>query len=1260
MAQILNSMANFNERTIEKLSFSIFRKFQMGLPENQGINFAEWNTNSNYIAVGGAQGMLRVVRLGLDPNQLDNKLSNALVVNQTLEGHNVTATVLNATWNENNQKLTTSDTSGLIIVWGIFNEQWYEEMINNRNKSVVVGIVWNNEGTKIAIAYADGTVIVGTLEGNRIWNKEFEMQLACCEWAPEGDMIIFGTAEGKVIVYDEMGNHHLDIPMVCLDSVELEVALIGKEKIQKEEIICMRYWSPTLKSKAIMDDIGKERKEEEEKTVRGTEVFTNQPVKAPILKDYTESDHIPDPVQPIPPDRPRFLVAYARGLIQLMHPIVVRIPNFNITGVKWSPNGAFIAVCGEDLDKEVNNRATIHFLSAYGQFLGYFRTLEYANITSICWEATGLIMIVVADGNLLVGTIRPEFKWGIMEDAVVYVYQKEDLYNYAVMFYDYKTDEKTSKILVNFEQLACHREHCILINRQDDGKQTQYFCQLCNNSGTALDYNITTIRPKIACVNSMAAVITDGFRYFIWHFVMPKANSMQAGVVLTGKSGEFELEEQQRKIEYGTKRLIGHKDEICAICIGDSFFLMALQSGGIYRVSLLDGVITTSYPSAPNIELLKLNCKFNRVAIVTPVDRVPFAISFYEFVENEMKKTYSVERKEIWGFEWDADDENMLAFRDRTRLFVYDGTSIQEQSQCTGIITYFQNLIVTAVQFDKLLLTPENPPKSAVQEISVKARVDVNSLLSSMKVDEAIDYAERNSHTELWKLIATYAMFNHKWESAEHCFVKLGDYYGVELIKKLRPMATNEQRNAELYFYKEDFETAENLFMQLDRRDLAVEMYSKVGEVQTAYDMAKHLDNNNRLKTEAQKELAEFHFDNLDFEEAAKEYTECGETGMRIESLINANLFGELEVLSRTLPDDSPHLERLGDAFQSRGMGDQAVECFLRKELLTKALNCCMELNQWQKAHFIAESNHMDNVEGLLGKFVVDLKGENDEKSLSALSLYMRAGRHLDAATIAFDASSFRSFIFFVKRTISVQIAKDRQSKFYPYEELKECYVLGAILVEQHRVGLKELKKIDKNNILDENMDEESGLSAEQSRILENTWRGAEAFHFMILAQQHFFDERVEDALQTSVVLSDYEEYLDPAEVHSMIALAAANVRQFGICSKAMMRLETMEDLGEVEKDEMRSLSFQLFSDNPPVNPNSAKVNCPSCETKIDPFDLQCYECHTKFPVCIASGRLIIDNVFWLCPRCKHRAHQHEISKWSYCPLCHDVESFKR
>ncbi|KIH62589.1 hypothetical protein ANCDUO_07130 [Ancylostoma duodenale] len=116
-------------------------------------------------------------------------------VNQALEGHSVflhhvvnflAGTVMCAAWNEVHQKLTTSDSNGLIIVWSLHNETWYEEMINNRNKSVVVGMAWNYDGTKIAIAYQDdwfitGQVIVGTMDGNRIWNKELNGNVATCE-----------------------------------------------------------------------------------------------------------------------------------------------------------------------------------------------------------------------------------------------------------------------------------------------------------------------------------------------------------------------------------------------------------------------------------------------------------------------------------------------------------------------------------------------------------------------------------------------------------------------------------------------------------------------------------------------------------------------------------------------------------------------------------------------------------------------------------------------------------------------------------------------------------------------------------------------------------------------------------------------------------------------------------------------------------------------------------------------------------------------
>ena len=60
----------------------------------------------------------------------------------------------------------------------LWQGQWYEEMINNRNKSVVRAMKWNADGQRICIVYQDGCVIVGGVDGNRLWGKELRVPLS--------------------------------------------------------------------------------------------------------------------------------------------------------------------------------------------------------------------------------------------------------------------------------------------------------------------------------------------------------------------------------------------------------------------------------------------------------------------------------------------------------------------------------------------------------------------------------------------------------------------------------------------------------------------------------------------------------------------------------------------------------------------------------------------------------------------------------------------------------------------------------------------------------------------------------------------------------------------------------------------------------------------------------------------------------------------------------------------------------------------------
>jgi len=137
----------------------IYLSKKIQIPNNPDLNSLSWNSIDGWIACGGDNGMLKVLKLEITGN--DAKLRGVaaptnLTMNNTLDGHKGKVVVVS--WNERNKKLTSSDQNGLIIVWSLHKNQWYEEMINNRNKSFVKDLKWTYDGQLICIVYEDGMV----------------------------------------------------------------------------------------------------------------------------------------------------------------------------------------------------------------------------------------------------------------------------------------------------------------------------------------------------------------------------------------------------------------------------------------------------------------------------------------------------------------------------------------------------------------------------------------------------------------------------------------------------------------------------------------------------------------------------------------------------------------------------------------------------------------------------------------------------------------------------------------------------------------------------------------------------------------------------------------------------------------------------------------------------------------------------------------------------------------------------------------------
>lgn len=93
---------------------------------NMKLYCLDWNKDQGWIACGGANGLTKVLKLD-DPRGKNKKKPSNLSMNQTLEGHSDNVQVV--AWNDTFKKLTTSDQHGLIIVWMLHKDLWFEEMV---------------------------------------------------------------------------------------------------------------------------------------------------------------------------------------------------------------------------------------------------------------------------------------------------------------------------------------------------------------------------------------------------------------------------------------------------------------------------------------------------------------------------------------------------------------------------------------------------------------------------------------------------------------------------------------------------------------------------------------------------------------------------------------------------------------------------------------------------------------------------------------------------------------------------------------------------------------------------------------------------------------------------------------------------------------------------------------------------------------------------------------------------------------------------
>uniref|UniRef100_A0A3P9HAW2 WD repeat-containing protein 35 n=1 Tax=Oryzias latipes TaxID=8090 RepID=A0A3P9HAW2_ORYLA len=1177
----------------------IYLSKKIAIPNNIHLKCVSWNKDQGCIACGGDDGLLKVLKLETQSDDVRFKglaAPSNLSMNQTLEGHRGAVQVV--TWNEQYEKLTTSDQNGLIIVWMLYKGAWYEEMINNRNKSVVRSMSWNADGQKICIVYEDGAVIVGSVDGNRIWGKELKgSQLAHVAWSPDSKILLFGMASGEVHIYDNQGNFIMKMAIGCLVAAG-SVSIAG-----------IQWYAGT--------------------------------------RGYVR------------PDCPCLAICFNNGRCQIMryenddNPVCIDTL-MNVVSIQWNQCGSVLAVAGflraSTKEKEFN---VVQFYTPFGEHL---RTLKVPGkqMSGVAWEGGGLRIALAVDSYIYFANIRPDYKWGYCCSTVVYAYTKPERQEYCVVFWETKNNEKFVKYVKSLLSVTTSGDFCILASKADEtqlqedagletGSSARYVLILCNSIGTPLDSKYIDIEPLFVTMTKTHVIAASKEAFYLWQYrVAKKLTAMGINQVARTKKGGKENVYHIDIHPSGTgdaisdfsKAFTSTQDPICCITATDKTLIVGRESGSIHRYSLPTVALLQKYTSSNRAYYLSLNCNSSRLAIIdiagvmTLLDLDVSAASD-SGTNRGSADSSKFERKDVWDMKWANDNPDLFAMMEKTRMYVFRNLDPEEPIQTSGYICNFEDLEIKSVLLDEIMKSPEKPNKDNLINFEIRSLRDSRALIENVGIEDASQFIEDNPHPRLWRLLAEAALQKLDLKTAEQAFVHCRDNQGIEFVKRLGNLHSEPMKKAEVAAYFGRFEEADSMYLEMDRSDLAINLRIKLGDWFKVMQLLKSGSGacDDALLQQAYNAIGDYFADRQKWANAVQYYQQ----GLNQERLAECYYMLEdypgLERLATELPENHRLLSDIGEMYATVGMCEQAVNAYLNCNQTRAAIDTCVHLNQWNKAVELARTHNMKEIKSLLSKYASHLLEKN--KILEAVELYRKAHHFLDAAKLMF------------------KIAEDEAKRKSNPLRVKKLYVLAAQLVENYQEQVKTSQQSKTKGSKSEVSSALAGLlevdaCSSETGIVDSAWRGAEAYHFFLLAQRQLYAGLMENAMRTALHLREYEDIIPAVEIYSLLAVCAASSRAFGTCSRAFIKLESLEGQSPEQQQLYKDLALEIFTKHAPKD--SRMVEADLSDSSED-----------KLPTCIVTGLPIQEYQFWMCGVCKHCALEQEISKYNTCPLCHTV-----
>lgn len=1217
--------------------------------KDRTVSSLSWNSENSLIGVGFNDKSFKLLRLGESADlQIETKMS----LNLTLPTNHKGA-IRTMSWNENYDKLLTVDDKGMMIVWSENGaDNYIEEMVNEAGSKLIKFAKWSSSGKYIIIVIEGGSLILGSVEGARIWGKDVEMEIEFVTFLERDKVILLGDQKGSLMALDTRSGE-----------------------------IFAEY----------------DFHEEENKEVDKAQAKSLPPAKVNKVKVF-EGTNIDD--------FGKILIGYQEGQVYLVHNLrenFLKKYNFNISQIQkgmWTKNGKFFS-----LSCIMENSPRILFINRVGEIMSCL-TVKTTPIF-MDFNVDGNQLVCATENNVTVVAIK-SFRFSLyvsLENFCVVAFEKNRSQN--VFSAGYRSSNEWQIVFMDLgEKLVYFRSASNLISLNTDGSRIlivsrpetdkiKYDYTIVDKKGVIL-YSLTLkFIPRNIEFKNFRVVITVGSYVVVWDL----------SEALSGKSTSKDTIEKPKVFWFSMKNTTvvndcthtntsifeGEKlyDEstknlnIICLEISESSFYFCFEKGLVRRFSVnnfseQESLTLNRTPKKIFInknetciafldQFSKLDISFIKTVIAVPINYECIAsiqsANNFIFAANSTEFAYTITNNIFEkSISSQTPTSNVGDFLKDTKILKKDlNEEKQKPIQTESILIGFNTLEIVTLDtdfFQKMVQTESNPISTffeAVKTIKTqKLRIcdEFMKKIDNEIPQEFMDYMIGFKSSTVFDYCADTFLGEGRFELAQKLYTLSENFLALKFIEKLKNGVENDNvKRGEALMFLNKVKDAVNYLTKTSMSAFIPKLLISHGKIKGIDKFFHLIDVNaqNLILTH----LGEHYKCTNEPKKAIKIFEKINDQENLMNLYFQTKKYDSLYSMLTNLKDKTL-LNKYADLLFLSGNTDLAAKAYEKSGESKKAVDTAILGNCWSTAVEIAERQDFKQIDAIIHKFA-SLLSENKNK-LDLVKLYRKAKKNAEAAKVL---NSLANDLINCKMNPLV---------------IKKVFVLAAL-----EIYLYNKKSTDVNltsnltNITLSDMNSNltkralttlitSDLNNLSEKILTNPWRGAEAWHYLIMCLKIFKQGNFQQALKVALRLSNFELELGEERVHSLIAILSFKCKFLKMFSKALSKLEMIFKFkGNKEMTaRVQELAVKVFSSSDPKDfefENCKILNClnKNCDQKITEFDYFCSKCNSNFGICVLSGNNIYVKQYYKCNICNHKMLDAELekAKIEFCPLCH-------